>query len=110
MNKNAIIQTVPAAASLHKVPGFDPLRYLKRVDNARAEPVLRLELGYQKLWFRMACPNGRLLLNPLRITDQMALIEARVPVSTCPSRGTRPAARAFRPPGPIPAFPTPICP
>ncbi len=78
MNKNAMIQTIPAVAGLNRVPGFDPLRYLKRVDNARGEPVLRLELGYQKLWFRMACPNGRLLLNPLRITDQMALIEASV--------------------------------
>lgn len=44
----------------------------------RGETVLRMELGYQKLWFRLACPNGRLLLNPLRITDQMALIEASV--------------------------------
>ena len=78
MNENAIIQNVPAASGLHKVPGFDPLRYLKRTVNAKGETVLRMELGYQKLWFRLACPNGRLLLNPLRITDQMALIEASV--------------------------------
>ena len=78
MNENAIIQNVPAASGLHKVSGFDPLRYLKRTVNAKGEMVLRMELGYQKLWFRLACPNGRLLLNPLRITDQMALIEASV--------------------------------
>ncbi len=78
MTNNAIIQTIPAATGLHKVPGFDPLKYLKRAVNAKGEPVLRLELGYKKLWFRLACPNGRMLLNPLRITDQMSIIEAQV--------------------------------
>lgn len=78
MQQNAMIRTIPAVAGLHKVPGFDPLRYLKQTANANGEPVLRLELGYQKLWFRLAYPNGRLLLNPMRVTDQMALIEAMV--------------------------------
>jgi len=78
MTNNAIIQTIPAAGSLHKVPGFDPVKYLKRAVNAKGEPVLRLELSYKKLWFRLACPNGRMLLNPLRITDQMSIIEAQV--------------------------------
>lgn len=78
MQQNAMIRTIPAVAELHKVPGFDPLKYLKQTANANGEPVLRLELRYQKLWFRLAYPNGRLLLNPMRVTDQMALIEARV--------------------------------
>ena len=78
MNDNAIIRTVPAAGSLHQVPGFDPLKHLKRSVNDKGEPVMKLDLPYKRLWFRLACPNGRLLLNPLRITDQMAIFEAQV--------------------------------
>lgn len=33
---------------------------------------------YQKLWFRMAHPNGRMRVTALRITEQMAIFEARV--------------------------------
>lgn len=78
MNDNAIIRTVPAAGSLHQVPGFDPLKHLKRGANDKGEPVMKLDLPYKRLWFRLAYPNGRLLLNPLRITDQMAIFEAQV--------------------------------
>lgn len=39
---------------------------------------MRLELRYQRLWFRLACPQGRMLLNPLRLTDQLAIFEAKV--------------------------------
>ena len=78
MNENTILQTVPAARELHKVPGFDPTKYLRRTVNGEGEPVMGLELRYQRLWFRLACPNGRMLLNPLRITDQLAIFEAKV--------------------------------
>ena len=78
MNENTILQTVPAARELHKVPGFDPTKYLRRTVNSEGEPVMGLELRYQRLWFRLACPDGRMLLNPLRITDQMAIFEARL--------------------------------
>lgn len=78
MNENAIIHSVPAASELHKVPGFDPMKHLHRTANAKGEPVLQMEPRYQKLWFRLACPRGRMLLNPLRITDQLAIFEAKV--------------------------------
>lgn len=76
---DSIIKTVPAAAELRKVPGFDPLRYLRRTTSKKnGEPVLKLDLPYKKLWFRLACPNSRTLLKPLRITDQMAIFEAQL--------------------------------
>ncbi len=77
-NENAIIRTVPAAGDLHKVTGFDPLQHLQRAVSGSGEPVFQLGLRCKRLWFRLACPNGRLLLNPLRITDQMAIFEAQV--------------------------------
>lgn len=76
---DSIIKTVPAAAELRKVPGFDPLRYLRRTTSRKSgEPVLKLDLPYKKLWFRLACPNSRTFLKPLRITDQMAIFEAQL--------------------------------
>ncbi len=95
-NENTIIRTVPAASDLHKVTGFDPLQHLQRAVSGSGESVFQLGLRYKRLWFRLACPNGRLLLNPLRITDQMAIFEAQVffqredpsPASSCTSTKT----------------------
>ena len=74
-----LIDTVPAVKELRKVPGFDPLRFLRKKASAETGATeVTLDLRYKRLWFRLACPNGRMLLNPLRITDQMAICEARV--------------------------------
>lgn len=79
LSDTAIINTIPAANSLRMVSGFNPLSYLRRVVSAKTgQPVLRLDLTHKKLWFRLACPNGRMVLNPLRITDQLAIFEAQV--------------------------------
>lgn len=75
--KKSLLTTVPAARELRKVPGFDPLKYLRTISR-NGEKMLKLDLCYKKVWFRLACPNGRMCLNPLRITDQMAIFEARL--------------------------------
>lgn len=76
--KTPLAATLPAAEELRKVPGFDPLKLLRSTVSPNGEKVLKLDLRYKRLWFRLACPNGRMVLNPLRITDQMAIIEARL--------------------------------
>ena len=73
-----LIETVPAARELRNVPGFDPRKFLRRTVAKTGETALKLDLPYKRLWFRLACPDGRMLLNPLRITDQMAIFEARL--------------------------------
>lgn len=71
--------TNAAVASLNHVPGFDPLKFLRRTTSRKTgEDVMRLDLRYKKLWFRLACPMGRLKLNALRITEKMAIFEAKV--------------------------------
>lgn len=72
-NAKTMYEAVPAASELNKVPGFDPLKFLRRTKDT-----LKLDLPYQKLWFRMAHPNGRMSLTALRITEQMAIFEAKV--------------------------------
>ena len=58
-----LTQAIPAVQQLRRVQGFDPLRFLKRNVNGGIE----LEPRYQRLWFRLACPDGKMLLNRLRI-------------------------------------------
>ena len=82
LSDTAIINNVPAANSLRKVPGFNPLSYLRQcVSQKTGQPVLRRDLTHKKLWFRLAFPNGRMVLNPLRITDQLAIFEAQIYLS-----------------------------
>lgn len=74
-----LYKAVPEVASLNRVQGFDPLKLLRRTRSAQTgEPVLKLDLRYKRLWFRLACPRGRLRLNALRITEQIAIFEAKV--------------------------------
>ena len=67
-------EKIPAVAALNKVPGFDPLKLLRRTISPKTkETVLQLDLPYKKLWFRLANPKGRIRLNALRITEQLFL-------------------------------------
>ena len=79
-NQEPMLYTTNAAvASLNHVPGFDPLKFLRRTTSRKTgEDVMRLDLRSKKLWFRLACPTGRLKLNALRITEKMAIFEAKV--------------------------------
>lgn len=79
-NQEPMLYTTNATvAALNHVPGFDPLKFLRRtISRKTGEDVMRLDLRYKKLWFRLACPTGRLKLNALRITEKMAIFEAKV--------------------------------
>lgn len=75
--KSCAYKTVPSATELHKVPGFDPLRYLrKEISPKSGEKVLKLDLCYKKMWFRLAFPHCRMLLVPRCVTNQTAQFEA----------------------------------
>lgn len=78
-NGAMLYDTIPAVAGLNRVPGFDPRKLLRReISEATKEEVLKLDLKYKRLWFRLAHPEGRIRLNALRITEQLAIIEAQV--------------------------------
>lgn len=78
-NRGMLYRAIPAVSELNKVPGFDPLKLLRRtVSGKTKQPVLRLDLPYKKLWFRLANPHGRIRVNALRVTEQMAVYEAQV--------------------------------
>lgn len=76
MNANntvSMYEAVPVVSELNKVPGFDPLKYLCKTKNG-----WNLDLKIKKLWFRLKYPSGRIRMTSLKITDQLAIIEARV--------------------------------
>lgn len=64
---------VPVVSDLNRVKGFDPTRFLRKTKDGP-----KLDLNVKKLWFRLKYPNGRIKLSALKITDQLAIIEARV--------------------------------
>lgn len=78
-----LTQAIPAVQQLRRVQGFDPLRFLKRNANGGIE----LEPRYQRLWFRLACPDGKMLLNRLRVTTRSPFMRRRY---FCPERTTNP--------------------
>lgn len=84
MSKNdngiaSMYERIPAVAALNKAPGFDPVKLLRRtVSQKTKEPVMKLDLPYKKLWFRLLYPNGRIKLKALRVTEQMAIFEAQI--------------------------------
>ena len=64
---------VPVVSELNRVKGFDPTRFLRKTKDGP-----KLDLNVKKLWFRLKYPNGRIKLSALKITGQLAIIEARV--------------------------------
>ena len=77
MNENntvSMYEAVPVVSELNQVPGFNPLKFLRRTKDGG----WKLDLKIKKLWFRLKYPTGRIKLSALKITDQLAIIEARV--------------------------------
>ena len=78
-NVPMMYEVFPAVAALNQVQGFNPLKMMRRIVSPKTgEEVLRLDLQYKKLWFRLRHPEGRIRVNPLRITEQIAIYEAQV--------------------------------
>ncbi len=74
MNESkAIYNAISIVAEENRVRGFDPTRLVRKTKEGP-----KLDLKIKKLWFRLKYPNGRIKLSPLTITDQLAVIEARV--------------------------------
>lgn len=76
-NGSTMYERISEVAELNKVAGFDPIKFARRVAQNGAER-LQLDLKYKKLWFRLKYPQGRIKVTPLKITEQLAIIEAKV--------------------------------
>ena len=78
IEKNTTQEAARTIRAPQRVPGFDPMKFARKVENKAGDKVLTLDLKHKKAWFRTACPNGGVVLNPLRVTDRLAIFEARL--------------------------------
>lgn len=74
--KNMTAHAIPW--DLRRLPNFNYMEFTHVQDTGNGKQDLFMSLEGQKTWFRLACPEGGLVLNALRVTDAMAIFEARV--------------------------------
>ena len=79
--RSLLIQESKAVAELNHVPGFDPLKLIQKTLKGRdfsENQLPQLVLKYKKLWFRLACPHGRIRLIARHLTEEIAIVEAEI--------------------------------
>lgn len=78
MNQECMYQNVQAIQELNRVEGFDPRRYMRLLEGDGQNARYYLDVVYRKLWFRLRYPNGKIVKTLKKLTDQVAIVEARV--------------------------------
>lgn len=78
MNPECMYQNVQAIQELNRVEGFDPRRYMRLLEGDGQNARYYLDVVYRKLWFRLRYPNGKIVKTLKKLTDQVAIVEARV--------------------------------
>lgn len=64
--------------NLNKVEGFDPRRYMRIIGQEGQAGKYYLDVAFRKLWFRLKYPERKIVKKILKLTDQVAIVEARV--------------------------------
>lgn len=78
MNNACMYDEVAEIRNLNKVEGFDPRRYMRLIQNEGQAGRYYLDVAYRKLWFRLRYPEGKIVKKILKLTEQVAIVEARV--------------------------------
>lgn len=63
---------------LNKVEGFDPRKYMRLIQNEGQAGKYYLDVAYRKLWFRLKYPQGKIVKKLIKLTENVAIVEARV--------------------------------
>lgn len=69
---------VEGIRNLNKVEGFDPRRYMRIIGQEGQAGKYYLDVAFRKLWFRLKYPEGKIVKKILKLTDQVAIVEARI--------------------------------
>lgn len=78
MNQDCMYQNVKEIQELNRVEGFDPRKYMRQLAGDGQTAKFYLDVVYRKLWFRLKYPNGKIVKTLKKLTDQVAIVEARV--------------------------------
>lgn len=76
--KDLLYNQSDSVAALNHVEGFEPLKYMRTIQNEGQEDQLYLDVKYRKLWFRLAYPVGKIISKIVSLADHMAIVEARI--------------------------------
>ena len=78
MNQDCMYQNVKEIQELNRVEGFDPRKYMRQLAGDGQAAKYYLDVVYRKLWFRLKYPNGKIVKTLKKLTDQVAIVEAKV--------------------------------
>lgn len=78
MNMGSMYEEVSEIQKLNRVEGFDPRRYMRTIQDEGQPARYYLDVAFRKLWFRLKYPEGKIVKHILKLTDQVAIVEARV--------------------------------
>lgn len=78
MNSTSMYDEVEEIRNLNRVEGFDPRRYMRVIQQEGQTGKYYLDVAFRKLWFRLKYPEGKIVKKILKLTDQVAIVEARV--------------------------------
>ena len=78
MNSSCMYDEVDGIRNLNRVEGFDPRKYMRLIQNEGQAAKYYLDVAYRKLWFRLRYPEGKIVKKILKLTEQVAIVEARV--------------------------------
>ena len=69
---------VDEVRNLNRIEGFDPRQYMRNLTVSDGTVKQYLDVVYRKLWFRLKNPDGKIVKKLLKLTEQTAIVEARI--------------------------------
>lgn len=77
--ENSLYSTIEPVRKLNEVPGFDPLKFMRELTEQEGDkPKWYLDVKYRILWFRLCNPLGKIATEIVKLTEQMAVVEAKI--------------------------------
>ena len=77
MNNQTMYETMSAVTELNHVEGFEPKELMREIGEEENKQ-LYLDVAIRKLWFRLKHPLGMIHKKIVQMTEQFAIVEARV--------------------------------
>lgn len=77
-NQNGMYDEVREVKDLNRVEGFDPRKYMRIIQEEGGKVTYYLDVAFRKLWFRLKYPEGKVVKKILKLTEQVAIVEAKV--------------------------------
>lgn len=78
MKQSSMYETMPAVAALNRVEDFEPHTLMREIEDSQGQRRMYLDVQFRKLWFRLKHPGGKIVKRIVKLTDQCAVVEARI--------------------------------